>query len=418
MVNQSARAGDKSIQIFGLGYIGLPTAAIMAEAGYRVYGVDVKSDVVEIISRGDIHIEEDKLESLVRSVVSSGNLTADITPRVCDVHIIAVPTPINEDKSPDISYVLSAVRSIATVLRPGNLIIVESTIPPLTCVKFVAPLIEEITGLRDGADYLLAHCPERVIPGKILYELIHNDRIVGGTTEDATDATCSIYRSFVRGKILETDATTAEMCKLMENTFRDVNIALANEFSQISEKIDVDIFEAIKLANHHPRVNIHTPSIGVGGHCIPVDPWFIVHAAPNEAKIIKAAREINDGKPAIVADRICNVISKHSDATVALLGLSYKPDVDDYRESPAIEVVKILTKNSDRTIVIADPFVKEIPESLKERVNVTLLSLEEAVGLANIIVVLVEHSQFSRIVREEGKVWLDINNNFSEEIPD
>jgi UDP-N-acetyl-D-mannosaminuronic acid dehydrogenase len=387
---------DKVISVIGLGYIGLPTAATLANTGLHVIGVDVRSDIVDTINNGNIHISEQGLDILVRAAVQRQTLKASTTPQVADVHIIAVPTPITEDKKPDLSFVEAATLAICQVLKPGDLVVLESTVPPGTCLNIVAPLIEKQLGLKHGTDYHLAHCPERVIPGKILHEIIYNDRIIGGTTPEATERTAELYGSFVKGKLLTTTATTAELCKLMENTYRDVNIALANELAGIAEDIDVNIDEAITLANHHPRVNIHAPGIGVGGHCIPVDPWFIVHTAPDKAKLIHAARCINDARPKAFAERISELIREHPDRQVALLGLSYKADVDDARESPAIEIVHELAGRTTSKLWVVEPHLQALPKSLAELANVTLVDEETAYRKADILVMLVPHSSFQK----------------------
>jgi UDP-N-acetyl-D-mannosaminuronic acid dehydrogenase len=385
---------DTIISVIGLGYVGLPTAATLANTGLRVIGVDVREDVVNTIRQGDIHISEQGLDILVRAAVQRKTLETSLTPQIADVHIIAVPTPITEDKKPDLSYVEAATRTICQVLKPGDLVVLESTVPPGTCVNVIAPIIEEQLGLKHGTDYHLAHCPERVIPGKILHEIIYNDRIIGGTTSEATERTAELYGTFVKGKLLTTTATTAELCKLMENTYRDVNIALANELAGIAEDIDVNIAEAIRLANHHPRVNIHTPGIGVGGHCIPVDPWFIVHTAPEKSKLIHAARLINDARPKVFAKRIAELIREHPDRQVALLGLSYKADVDDARESPAIEIVHELATQTNNQLWVVEPHIPTLPKALTGLSNVTLVEEDTAYRKADILVMLVPHSSF------------------------
>lgn len=391
----------KTISVIGLGYIGLPTAATFANKGFKVQGVDVSEKAVTTINQGDIHIEEIGLEEVVRQAVQSGNLTASLEPKEADVHIIAVPTPIKADKSPDLSYVESATKSLCNVLKKGDLVIVESTIPPRTCVNVVAPIIQNQLNMSAESDYHLVHCPERVIPGKILHEIVHNDRIVGGITPEATQVASELYASFVQGELLQTTATTAEMCKLMENTYRDVNIALANELNAITQDMDdVDILEAIKLANHHPRVNIHTPGIGVGGHCIPVDPWFIVDAAPDKAKLIHLARTINDARPLQVVARVQQYMQeRYSDKekpTVACLGLSYKPDVDDMRESPAEEIVYHLAtdKTTNLEVVVVEPHIEVLPKRLQELANVRKLEQADALNQADAFIILVNHQPF------------------------
>ena len=386
-----------TISVIGLGYIGLPTAATLANAGLDVLGIDVSDSVVNTINSGDIHISEQGLDILVRAAVHRKKLRASTEVQAADIHIIAVPTPITKEKEPDLSYVEAATKSIAKVLRPGDLVILESTVPPATCTGVVGKLIEDLTGLQHLEDYYLSHCPERVIPGKILHEIIHNDRIIGGTTPEATEKTAALYRRFVKGKLLLTNATTAELCKLMENTYRDVNIALANELAGIAEGLDVNISEAITLANHHPRVNIHTPGIGVGGHCIPVDPWFIVHAAKDRAEIIAKARHINDTRPHGFAERILSLIKASPNKQVALLGLSYKPDVDDLRESPATEIIEEVAKNTSEKLWIVEPHVLNLPSELGTLDHLELVELSKAVKEADVLIQLVPHTQFKAV---------------------
>ncbi len=404
----------ETINIIGLGYIGLPTAATLANAGFDALGVDVRPDIIAKINAGDIHIQEPGLDILVRAAVQRGKLRAAAQPSRADVFIIAVPTPIHADKSPDLSFVEAATRTIAPVLQRGNLVIVESTVPPRTCVDVVAPIIEALTGLKHGVDYDLAHCPERVIPGQILTEIIHNDRIVGGTTQAATKRTAALYGSFVKGKLLETDATTAEMCKLMENSFRDVNIALANELANIASDLQIDIHEAIALANRHPRVNIHTPGIGVGGHCIPIDPWFIAHVSPEKSNLIRTARQVNDARPHLLAERILAAHQQSPDAAIAFFGLAYKSDVDDVRESPAIEVVHFVAQSILAPLYVVEPYVSELPDELRAFPHVSLTSAEDALDRAQIIVGLVNHTPFrsldaakfaDKLVFDEVRIW-------------
>ena len=408
----------ETINVIGLGYIGLPTAATLANAGFDVLGVDVRPEIITKINAGDIHIQEPGLDILVRAAVQRGKLRAAAQPGRADVFIIAVPTPIHADKSPDLSFVEAASRTIAPVLEKGNLVIVESTVPPRTCVDVVAPILEERTGLKHGADYDLAHCPERVIPGQILTEIIHNDRIVGGTTAEATKRTAALYGSFVKGRLLETDATTAEMCKLMENSFRDVNIALANELANIADDLQIDIHEAIALANRHPRVNIHTPGIGVGGHCIPIDPWFIAHVAPEKANLIRTARGINDARPHLLAERILAAHREKPDSAIAFFGLSYKPDVDDFRESPAIEVVHQIAQSVLAPLYVVEPNITTLPPELQAFPHIVLTSASDALEKAQVVVALVNHTSFrtldaakfaGKAIFDDVRIWKERN---------
>jgi UDP-N-acetyl-D-mannosaminuronic acid dehydrogenase len=398
-----------TVNIIGLGYIGLPTAATLANAGLEVLGVEVRPEIVERINSGNIHIQEPGLDILVRAAIQRGNLRAALEPQPAQAHIIAVPTPVNPDRSPDLSYVESATRTIAKVLRAGDLVVLESTVPPCTCERVVGPLLKELTGLSHGSDYDLSHCPERVIPGQILHEIIHNDRIIGGTTEQATRRTAALYARFVQGSILQTDASTAEMCKLMENTFRDVNIALANELSGIARTLGVDIHEAIALANRHPRVNIHSPGIGVGGHCIPVDPWFIIHSAPEQSKLLRVARAINDARPHEVAADTLEAIESEGLKSVAFFGLSYKPDVDDFRESPAVEIAHAVAESFAGPVYVVEPYAESLPGALESMPNVRLVSAQEALESGALCVSLVAHRAFRTLSprhhRDLVQVW-------------
>lgn len=383
------------VVVVGLGYIGLPTAATLANAGLQVTGVDVNAQVVDTINRGEIHISEQGLDILVRAAVQRQGLRAAQQVPLADIYIIAVPTPITTDKKPDLGFVISATKAICSVLKAGDLVILESTVPPGTCVNVVGPLIAELTGLSHRHDYLLAHCPERVIPGKILQEIIYNDRIIGGTTKSATERTADLYLHFVKGRLLKTDATTAELCKLMENTYRDVNIALANELAGIAESLNVDIEQAIMLANHHPRVYLHSPSIGVGGHCIPVDPWFIVHVQPDRSQLIHTARQINDARPTLYAQRILDYLETTSEP-VALLGLSYKADVDDLRESPAVEIVKHIAERWHKKLYVVEPHIESLPTDLLGYPHIELLNLEQLRAFEHLLI-LVPHKQFQEL---------------------
>ncbi len=394
---------ELSANVIGLGYIGLPTAATLANANIDVTGIDINQNIVDTINQGNIHITEHGLDILVRAAVQRKRLKASTTIQMADIHIIAVPTPITKDKKADLSYVKEAAKTIASVIKPGDLVILESTVPPATCTNIVGPIIKEITALDHKQDYYLAHCPERVIPGKILNELINNDRIIGGTTPEATHKTAELYKLFVKGKLLLTDASTAEMCKLMENTYRDVNIALANELADIAEDIDIDITEAIKLANHHPRVNIHSPSIGVGGHCIPVDPWFIVDNAAEKSVLIRTAREINDARPNLFATKILDYARAYPNKQLALLGLSYKADVDDLRESPAIEIVLDLAKRLKTNLLIVEPNISKLPKEL-ELTNLELVDLFTAIKKADKLIILVPHSDFKSVSKNDSIV--------------
>lgn len=380
----------QKITTLGLGYIGLPTASLLASKGYQVLGVDVRQDVIDIINAGEIHIVEPGLEQLVNSAVSSGNLKASLTPEPAGVFILAVPTPFKENHLPDLSYIESAAKSIAPLLIEGNLVILEST-SPVGATEFVKKTIEAINPI-ENIHY--AHCPERVIPGKVLQEIVENDRIVGGLDKLSTEKTVAFYETFVEGKVLATDARTAELCKLTENSFRDTNIAFANELSMICDKLNIDVWELIKLANHHPRVNILQPGPGVGGHCIAVDPWFIVSSAPVQAKLIRTAREVNNQKPHWVISKVKAQASKLKDPVIACFGVSFKADIDDLRESPALDITKELMSSVIGKVVVCEPNVKALE-------GFELLSCEEALQVADIIVILVDHKEFIALPREK-----------------
>ncbi|KIL76510.1 nucleotide sugar dehydrogenase [Pseudobacillus badius] len=380
----------QKICVIGLGYIGLPTAAIFARAGVSVVGVDVNKQVVERLNKGEIIIEEVGLPEVVKEVVESGKLRASMEPEEADAFIISVPTPIHEDCTANVEYVRSATKAIVPYLKKGNVVIVESTIPPRTMDDVVAPIIEE-AGLNPKEDVALAHCPERVLPGRILIELVENTRIVGGLTPEATAKAADVYRQIVTGDVIETEAVTAEMSKLMENTFRDVNIALANELAKISARLGVDAHKVIELANKHPRVNIHQPGPGVGGHCLAVDPYFIVEKAPEEARLIQLSRDINNSMPDFVIEQIIKLTAELKEPKIALFGLTYKGNIDDVRESPAIEIVEKVLANPRYDVRVHDPHVRE------EQVPFPLLSFEEAVKGANLVVVLADHNEFKTI---------------------
>ncbi|MGA4718521.1 nucleotide sugar dehydrogenase [Fictibacillus nanhaiensis] len=385
----------KKICVVGLGYIGLPTAAIFARSGYEVVGVDVNEKVVSSLNSGEILIEEVGLPELVKEVVSNGNLKASLAPEEADVYIIAVPTPIHDDHSANVDYVVEASKNIAPLLKKGNVVIVESTIPPRTIDDIVAPILKE-KGWNLEDDVFLAHCPERVLPGRILIELIENTRIVGGVTPQASKKAGDVYRAVVEGQVIETEAITAEMSKLMENTFRDVNIALANELVKISRRIGVNAHHVIELANMHPRVNIHQPGPGVGGHCLAVDPYFIIEKAVEESPLIQQSRKINNSMPDFVVNEIKHLVSELNKPKVAILGLTYKGNIDDVRESPAMEILQELLKNDELNIAVHDPFVQQ------EKLKVTNNSLDDALTGADLAVVLTDHNQFKNM--DENKI--------------
>jgi UDP-N-acetyl-D-mannosaminuronic acid dehydrogenase len=387
----------KTVCVIGLGYIGLPTAAMFATHGARVFGVDVNAQVVKTLSSGEVHLHEPGIRAFFRSAIAGGNLTIHDKPQVADAYIIAVPTPFKKGDRPvgaapesDVSYVVSAAKSLLPLLKPGDLVILESTSPPRTTSHVVKPILEQ-SGLRAGVDFNLAYSPERVLPGHILKELVENDRVIGGITPACAEAGRALYGLFVTGQIMLTEATTAEMVKLMENTYRDVNIALANEFASVAEHVSVNVWEAISLANHHPRVKILRPGPGVGGHCIAVDPWFIVEAAPEAARIIADARRTNDAAPHRVVEsvmRLLNKANKNGHAPiVACLGLAYKANIDDARESPAVEIVNML-RSKQLDVRAFDPWVA--PGAVAGQVD----SLAAAVADADVVVLLTDHESF------------------------
>ena len=398
-----------SLCVLGLGYIGLPTASIFATKGRRVLGVDVSASVVETINSGRIHIQEPDLDVLVRAAVQSGNLKAATKPAPADVFILAVPTPFlasaDGARVPDLSFVEAAARSIAPFVAAGNLVILESTSPVGTTEKVKGWLEAELAQLGRKVDGLLyAHCPERILPGQMLKELVSNDRICGGLTPAAAEKARDLYATFCTAQIFLTDARTAELAKLTENAYRDVNIAFANELSLICDKLSIDVWELIHLANRHPRVKILQPGPGVGGHCIAVDPWFIVDAAPDEARLLRTAREVNDSKPHHVVAQVRSAAGK--DAVIACLGLAFKANVDDLRESPAVEIAAHLA-DSGLKVLAVEPHVTALPKTLQGRAE--LVSLADALARASVVVLLVDHRAFAGLTLEQlkGKKLID-----------
>jgi UDP-N-acetyl-D-mannosaminuronic acid dehydrogenase len=409
----------KTISVVGLGYIGLPTAAIIAAQGINVIGVDLNEIVVNTINQGKIHIVEPDLGDLVHEVVRKGVLRAVTRPEPADAFLIAVPTPFKDDHEPDLSYVMSAAQSVASVLRKGNIVILESTSPVGATERMAELLSEARPDLTfphqsgEAADVKIAYCPERVLPGKVLHELVDNDRVVGGLTPLCGALAADLYRLFVRGQCLITDSRTAEMCKLTENAFRDVNIAFANELSLVSEELGINVWELIRLANHHPRVNILQPGPGVGGHCIAVDPWFIVSSAPSTSKLIRTARQVNENKPHHIVEQIESRINEIKfyvkKPTIACLGLAFKPDIDDLRESPALEIVENIAKKELGNLHIVEPNIEVLPELLNAYTNIKLLDAKEAIRSADIVIMLVNHREFYQIDRDSlaGKEVID-----------
>lgn len=394
---------SQSVAVIGLGYIGLPTAAILASHGYQVLGVDVSDKHVNAVNAGEIPFVEPDLGTHVAGAVSAGRLTAQKDTPPADIFVIAVPTPFAEGYSADLSYIDAATDAIIPNLKGGELVILESTSPP-GATQHVADRItdarSDLTTDQAGADNNVdvAHCPERVLPGRVMIELVQNDRIVGGLTPQAAERAKEMYATFCNGSIFVTDAVTAEMAKLTENSFRDVNIAFANELSIIAEKVGIDVFELIELANKHPRVNILQPGPGVGGHCIAVDPWFIVSAVPEQARLIRTAREVNDSKPEYVIDQVLAHVEGKESPVVAAFGLAFKPDIDDMRESPALSITAELAKRlPEGTILAVEPNVDELPGSLQKVSNLRKASIAEALKTADVVALLVDHKEFKAL---------------------
>jgi len=405
----------KRISVLGLGYVGLPVAGALAIRGFEVIGVDVAQRIVDVINTGKIHIVEPDLDMVVQAAVSAGRLRATLKPEPSDAFIIAVPTPFTGDHKPDISYVKAAAQMIAPLLRKGNLVILESTSPVGTTEQICSWFAELRPDLvmpeaeRENADIHIAHCPERVLPGSVLRELVDNDRIIGGISPLCATHAVALYRSFVRGEMHLTNARTAELAKLVENAYRDVNIAFANELSIVCDQLSVNVWDLIELANKHPRVNILSPGPGVGGHCIAVDPWFIIAASPESTPVIRAARGVNDGKPELVFAKVKAAAERLRSPVIACLGLSYKADIDDLRESPALHIVERLAQEHVGELLIVEPNVRKLPASLSQASNIKLVELREALAAADIVLLLVDHRQFKRIDRDllKPKITID-----------
>jgi UDP-N-acetyl-D-mannosaminuronic acid dehydrogenase len=403
------------VVMVGLGYIGLPTAALMAARGLEVIGVDVDVQAVNTINAGNVHFFEPDLDLVVRSVVATGNLKAASEMEAGDAFLIAVPTPFKENHKPDLSYLKSAVLSIAKVLKPGNLVILESTCPVGTTDQLSVWLSEVRQDLTfphqagEQSDIRIAHCPERVLPGHIMQELVNNDRIIGGMSDGCSKSAIAFYKMFVKGNCISTTARTAELSKLTENAYRDVNIAFANEMSLICDDLGVNVWELIALANRHPRVNILNPGPGVGGHCIAVDPWFIVDSVPDRALLIKLAREVNNSKTTNVLNSILFNANKFKKPTIACFGLSFKADIDDLRESPAMDIVKRLIDLDVAEILIVEPNISELPAIFAGIPKVQKTDMAQALASADVIVGLVDHKEFRKITPEVllGKVVMD-----------
>ncbi|MBT0730554.1 UDP-N-acetyl-D-mannosamine dehydrogenase [Rosenbergiella nectarea] len=402
----------KTVSIFGLGYIGLPTAAILADAGCQVIGVDINPVAVETINRGEIHIVEPELAEVVARNVAAGRLRATLTPEPAEAFLITVPTPFEADHQPDLSYVKSATLAIASQLKAGDLVILEST-SPVGATEQVAAWIAElrpelhVPGHSDQPNIAIAYCPERVLPGKVMTELVSNDRVVGGITPECSVRASQLYQLFLQGECVTTNARTAEMCKLTENSFRDVNIAFANELSLICHALDIDVWELIQLANHHPRVNILQPGPGVGGHCIAVDPWFIVSQTPELAKLIRTAREVNDSKPFWVLDQVKKAVADclmangktAADIKIACFGLAFKPDIDDLRESPAMQVATLICDWHQGETLLVEPHIRQLPHTFTDKA--ALVGMDEAIQRADILVLLTDHKVFKALDKSQ-----------------
>jgi UDP-N-acetyl-D-mannosaminuronic acid dehydrogenase len=405
----------KRISVLGLGYVGLPVAGALASRGFEVIGVDIAQRIVDVVNTGKIHIVEPDLDMVVQAAVSAGRLRATLKPEPSDAFIIAVPTPFTGDHQPDISYVKAATEVIAPLLRKGNLVILESTSPVGTteqiCSWFakLRPDLVMPEAESEKGDIHIAHCPERVLPGSVLRELVDNDRIIGGISPNCATLAAALYRTFVRGEMHLTNARTAELAKLVENAYRDVNIAFANELSIICDKLSINVWDLIELANRHPRVNILSPGPGVGGHCIAVDPWFIIDAAPDLTPIIRAARGVNDGKPELVFEKVKAAAARIRGPVIACLGLSYKADIDDMRESPALHIVERLAREKVGELLVVEPNLKQLPASLSQAPGVRHVELREAMSAADIVLLLVDHRQFKRIDRDllKPKITID-----------
>ncbi|MGV0361494.1 UDP-N-acetyl-D-mannosamine dehydrogenase [Corynebacterium minutissimum] len=410
----SAPQSFDTVSVVGLGYIGLPTAAFIASKGVKVVGIDVNEQFVDLINKGTVPFFEPGFGDLLAKVVDEGNLVAQTEHVDADAYIVCVPTPFKEDHSIDTKYIRAACLSLAPHLRPGALVVLESTSPPGTTEDMARHLIELRPDLslndEDDNAIFVAHCPERVLPGQIMEEMENNDRVIGGLTPKGTELARDLYATFCTAELLMTNATTAEMAKLTENSFRDVNIAFANELSLISDRLGIDVWELIELANHHPRVNILQPGPGVGGHCIAVDPWFIVSAAPEEAKLIKLARDVNDGKPNWVIEQVLKSLEGKQSPVVAALGIAFKNDIDDLRESPSLEIVKRLgVDNPELDIRVVEPNVDELPPVLENISNLTKQDAEEAIAAADVVLLLVNHKEFIALdtSKLEGKTVID-----------
>ena len=403
----------QKICIIGLGYIGLPAAAMFASNGHKVIGVDINNKVIDALEKGNVIIEEPYLKNMVKQDVASGNLIASKEPQEADAFIIAVPTPVTKDKKADMSLVKKATESIVPYLRKGNIVVLESTSPTGTVKNLIIPILKK-SGLKIGEKLYVGYCPERVLPGQILFELVNNNRIIGGINRKSAEKIKELYQTFVKGEIYVTDTISAEMCKIVENTYRDVNIAFANELSKICENTGTDVWEVIKLCNKHPRINIHQPGPGVGGHCLAVDPWFIVEKNPDLARIIKLARETNDSMPQFIFTKIENILKNIKGVKkVTILGITYKANIDDTRESPIINLIKLFEEHNYK-ISVVDPYVKEFKYKVE--------TISEAAKDSDLLVLAVNHKDFKELdfndlaKKMRNKVVLDTRNYFNKTI--
>jgi UDP-N-acetyl-D-mannosaminuronic acid dehydrogenase len=409
----------ETISVIGLGYIGLPTAAAFAARRKKVVGVDVNQHAVDTINRGEIHIVEPELDMLVHAAVTQGFLRATTSPEPADAFLVAVPTPFTEGYKPDLSYIEAASRAIAPVLKKGDLVVLESTSPVGATEQMAAWMADMRPDLSfpqergEASDIRIAHCPERVLPGHVIRELVENDRVIGGMTRRCGEAARELYQIFVRGECVLTNARTAEMCKLTENASRDVSIAFANELSLICDRLDINVWELIRLANRHPRVNILQPGPGVGGHCIAVDPWFIVDSAPEDARLIRTARTVNDGKPHWVVERVERAAARFRDPVIACLGLAFKADIDDLRESPALDIASRLAERHPARVLAVEPHIQNLPSKLEGKLE--LCELNDALQRADVIVILVDHAPFKGVdqIRLQAKVVIDTRGMLS-----
>ena len=411
----------EKICVIGLGYVGLPTAAVFASRGVPVLGVDVNERTVNLINQGKVPIVEPGLDIMVNGAVATGKLRASIKPEPADAFIIAVPTPLTEENKPDLAHLRAAAQSLAPVIKEGDLIVIESTCPVGTTEAFSGWLAERRGDLTfphqsgDESAVRVAHSPERVLPGRVLVELVSNDRVIGGLSARCAEMAAELYRLAVEGACLLTTAATAELVKLAENAYRDVNIAFANELSLVSDRLGLDVWEAVRLANHHPRVNVLNPGPGVGGHCIAVDPWFIVDSAPNHTALIQAARQVNDSKPRHIADQVLEAAARVDGQTpcIACLGLAYKADIDDLRESPAVKIAAMLAAAGKARVLAVEPYIQALPDGL---LGVELTTLDAALDAAQVVVLLVDHQPFRDMDRDrlQGKTVIDTRGVWGE----